>query len=552
MPGELFDRVETAAHIEFAIFLATLVGIAATVRRVLRQRAPLSWAALFLFPGILCYDSGLVLGADHVAALWAAPIFLLCLRYLESTERGYALLLGAVLAGALDTKYTAAILLPLPLVIVLARTVRSRARASSGWTPPLIVAAALVALTSPHWLKNALFYGDPLFPALRRWLPSHPWSAAAEAPYAIFFYLRRPPFSIGSVVEMVKTLVTFSFVPHDFPQYHGEMPVFGSLFTLCTPMLVLFGRQRRLPWLFAGAYMGVAAWFWIHEFDRYLQVLVPWMASATAVTLVLAWREGGIARTALGLLVGIQVVWGAAVPFMPTHRGAGSSIFKVVVDLLGAPLGESDRRTVSYGEWETIGHALPHDAKVLVHEEEIHLGLSTPSVLDYPGDQGKLYWGERGTSSPLQVWNVMRSHGISHVVWANALDHASDTVAGGLVFFDFVTHHTKRIGTYGGFVLAELRDTPPSDTPPGEVAYYPCDPDPRFAPGLYPLEALASDDGRVTLPDPHASMDDAFERARFLVFDARCHGQLPAEVRARFELLAARGHAMMLARRAEP
>ena len=59
--------------------------------------------ALFLFPGIFCYDSGLVLGADHVAALWAAPIFLLSLRYVERPSIAYALLLGTVVAGALNT-----------------------------------------------------------------------------------------------------------------------------------------------------------------------------------------------------------------------------------------------------------------------------------------------------------------------------------------------------------------------------------------------------------------------------------------------------------------
>ena len=110
-------------------------------------------------------------------------------------------------------------------------------------------------LTAPHWLKNAIFYGDPLFPLLRRWLPAHPWSAAAEAPYESWFLLRRPPWSLSGVLEMAKTLVTFSFVPHDFPQYHGERPISGSLFTLCTPLLV-FVRNRRLDWLFGGRLPG--------------------------------------------------------------------------------------------------------------------------------------------------------------------------------------------------------------------------------------------------------------------------------------------------------
>jgi len=553
--GALFDRVETAAHIEFAIFLMTLIGVGAMVRRILGDRVRQSWVALFLFPGIFCYDSGLVLGADHVAALWAAPIFLLSLRYLETPSKPYALLLGAAVAGPIDTKYTAIILLPLPLAVVLAHAFPrpGRPNASSAWTLPALTAASALVLTAPHWLKNALFYGDPLYPLLRRWLPAHPWSAAAEAPYATWFTLRHPPLSLSGVLEMAKTLVTFSFVPHDFPQYHGEVPVFGSLFTLCTPLLPFVGRRKRLYLLFGAAYLGIAAWFWIHEFDRYLQVLVPWMAGATAAVLVLVWREGGMLRLAVALLVGLQIVWGSAVPFIPSHRAAGSAILKVVIDQFGRidSMNAADRFT-SFREWEDLAGALPPGAKVLVHEEEIHLGLAAASALDYPGNQGVFYWGEPGASSPADVWKRLRAHRVSHVVWANNLDHATDTVAGGLVFFEFVAHHTKRVGTYGGFALAALADTPPPDVPPGEIAYYPCDEDPLFAPGLYPLESMARAPGDrrpVAPPIASVSMDQALARARFLVFDARCHGPLPGETRAAFELLAARGQAMMLVRR---
>jgi len=556
MPGSIFDRVETAAHMELAIFLATLVGVAAIVRRVLRKRAPLSWVALFLFPGIFCYDAGLVLGVDHIAAVFAAPIFLLCLRYVQAPSKPCALLLGAVVAGALNTKYTAVILLPLPLAIVVARATLHRAKAKepSAWIPAAWAAASVVVLTAPHWLKNMIYYGDPLFPALRRWLPSHLWSLAAEAPYESDFLLFRPRVTVSSIVEMAKTLVTFSFVPHDFPQYHGDLPVFGSLFTLTTPLLLLLGRRPRLYWLFGGVYLGIAAWFWIHELDRYLQVLVPWMAAATAVVLIVVWRQGGALRWAISLLVGLQIVWGGDIFFMPTHRAAGSAIPKIVVDLLGRgdPKHSADRLT-SYEDWEPMGRALPTGAKVLVHEEEIHLGLSAASVSDYPGNQGVFYWGEPGSSSPAEVWNLLRAHGVTHVVWASKLDHAVDTVAGGLVFFDFAAHHTKVIGTYRGFALAALLDTPPPNTPPGEVAYYPCDAGPPFVPGLYPLEAMARAPGDrrpIAAPIAGVSMEQAFERAQFLVFDVRCRGPLPDETRDRFELLAARGHSMMLERRA--
>jgi hypothetical protein len=555
MPGNLFDRLVTGAHIEFSIFLMTLVGVAAMTRRVLGARVGLSWAALFLFPGIFCYDSGLVLGADHVAAVFAAPILLLSVRYFEAPTKSHALLLAAAVAGALNTKYTAAILLPLPLVVVITRTALGRTRASSGsvWIPAGLATAALVALTAPHWLKNALFYGDPLFPLLRRWLPARPWSEAADAPYAAWFALWSPAFSLASVLEMAKTLVTFSFVPHDFPQYHGDVPVFGSLFTLFTPLLLFVQRRRRLGWLFAGSYLGIAAWFFIHQLDRYLQVLVPWMAAASAAVLIQVWREGGWARLAVSALVGLQIVWGAHVPFIPAHRAAGGAIYKVVVDLLGHGYANDSREWLTtFPEWEAIGRALPSGAKVLVHEEPIHLGISAASAQDYSGYQGVFYWGEPGASSPREVWTLLRAHGITHVVWADRLDHATDTVAGGLVFFEFATRHTRRIGAYGGFALGALYDAPPADVSSREVAYYGCDDRPPFVPGLYPLGALvrAVGDRRPLLPPiSGVSKEEAIERAQFIVFDARCHGPLPEKTRAQFELLAARGQSMLMVRR---
>lgn len=576
MPGSSFDRVVTAAHLEFCVLLMTLVGIPAIVRRILGERTPLAWAALFLFPGIFCYDSSLVLGADHVVAVFAAPIFLVSLRYLEAPSRAYAALLGAFIAGVIDTKYTGVILVVLPLAVVLVRAVRGvRARERGAAGAAWLVAATTLALTAPHWLKNLVFYGDPLFPSLRRWLPAHPWHEAAEAPFPAWFSLHHPPLSVESALDMLKTLATFSFVPHDFPQFHRDVPVFGSLFTLVTPLIFFLGRRPRLNWLIAGTYAGIAAWFWIHQFDRYLQPLVPWMAAATAIALVLVWRMGRALRVAVGCLVGVQVVWGAAVPFIPSHRGAGGNVIaKVVIDQLGRGYrGESGQKLLAYPEWEAIGRAIPKGAKLLVHEEELRAGLAVRSAIDYSGDQGAFYWGEPGASSPAEIHRLLRKHDITHVLWTKNTSHGSDTVAAGLAFFDFVTHHTDVIDTFGGYVLAALRAGTPPDTRPGSVAYYPCEtartplpPEawspvwaprglgwPIFSPGLYRLADMARwpGDGRpIALPAPGVAMDQAFERAEFVVFDARCHGALPDEVRERFELLAARGHAMMLRRRA--
>jgi hypothetical protein len=570
-PGTTFDHVETAAHLEWAIFLMTLVGVSALVRRMIGRRSPLAWAAVFLFPGIFCYDSGLVLGADHVAAVFAAPVLLATLRYVEAPSHRRALLLSALVAGALDTKYSAVILLPLPLVAVLATTLRNwRRQARSPGAPPWLSCCWLVAFTAPHWLKNWVFYADPLYPLLRRWLPARPWQHAAEAPYATWLTLHHPPFAAASFVEMLKTLVTFSFVPHDFPVFHRDWPVFGSLFTLLTPLVPLVAPRRPLKLAMLGAYLGLAAWFWLHEFDRYLVVLVPWMAATVAAVSALVWREARRARIMLAGLIGLEVTWGAAVPFIPSHRAAAAAIPRVVVDLLAhGYTTDATEPLRAYPEWESVARALPPAAKVLVHEERISAGLERASVQDFPGDQGALYWGAPGATTPLEVWRTLQAHGVTHLLWTERADRGFDTVAGGLVFFDFVTHHAKRLGSSDGLAFAKLGNVPPPPSEPGEVAYYPCpdDDEPQarastwdpvwapgaipgasFAPGLYPLGALARTDGKA-IPALGVTRAAALERARFALYDARCQGPFPPEARARFELIASRGQAMLFERK---
>jgi hypothetical protein len=330
--------------------------------------------------------------------------------------------------------------------------------------------------------------------------------------------------------------------------------VFGSLFTLCTPLVLLLRQPRRLLWVFAAAYLGIALWFWIHQFDRYLQVLVPWMVAGTAVVIGVAWRKGGWLRAAIAGLVGLQIVWGADVMFIPSHHAAGGALPKVLADLFASANSSGDRFVVD-AVWEEMGKALPPHAKVLVHEEVVHLGLHAESVLDCPGDQGLLYWGEPGATSPAEIWRQLHGRGVTHLVWASRTSHGSDTVAGALTFFELATRHARPVGSYGGLTLAALDEEPPPATPAGLVAYYPCPIDGTFKPGLYPLAALARSAGDLrSRSDPIAvpAISEAIERARYLLFDARCHGRLPDDARVHFELLAARGQAMLLLRRRSP
>lgn len=62
------------------------------------------------------------------------------------------------------------------------------------------------------------------------------------------------------------------------------------------------------------------------------------------------------------------------------------------------------------------------------------------------------------------------------------------------------------------------------------------------------LDALATPGPQRPPRAPsNTSLDESIERAKFLVYDSRCHGPLPERARLRFTLFAARGHQMLLA-----
>src|SRR5262249_38430543 len=154
--------------------LWTLTGIPALVRRLVpRTRAEGTWVVRFLFPGVLLYDSSLTAGGDHIAAVFAAPIFLMLLRAWPDLDVRYCFLLGALLAGSLVPKYRAILLLfvgPALAIafrglVLLPRLALHRRRADRHGAPASlgVFAAAILTFSAPHWLKNLFYYRDPFY-----------------------------------------------------------------------------------------------------------------------------------------------------------------------------------------------------------------------------------------------------------------------------------------------------------------------------------------------------------------------------------------------------
>lgn len=570
--GLLFDKVELAAHMEFFGFLWTLAAIPAALRLMLPPRyrprcLHLAWTARFLFPGVFLYDSSLSGGADHIAAIFALPTFTLLVRAWKELSPRYMALLLMTMAGGGLTKYTGAIIMvPYPALAIGIRALILGYRSLRGQVPhairrnwylgPLAAVGFGLLYTSPHWLKNLIYYTDPLYPTLYKYIASRPWTPDAADLYEWGYkdhQFWRPPRTLVGVKETVRALFNFSFVPNDYKTYHGTVPIFGSLFTLLLPC-ALFLRGTRRVWALMGyAYLGIGAWYWTHHQDRYLQAIVPLLAATTAAIIALLWRafreDGRGARIAslatravLMGLIGLQIVWGGDAYFIPTHAMIRSPQ-KAVLDLLAMGHKRKYReRFQIYQQFQSMRQAMPRGSRVLLHDNHVHLGIGVESVSDWGGWQFGISYGRM--SSPRAVYDMLREMGVTHVAWESELSKGWDSVAGDLVFFSFALNHTKNRSRHGRMVLAELGPPPVEDRFPAGVAWLGCNDDYRN--GLYELSEMTVPvfgPKRRALPKPRmadASAEELIGAASFVVVDGRCQRSLPPTFRTEFTLAAKR------------
>jgi hypothetical protein len=565
--GGLFDRVELAAHLELVTFLFTLAGIPVLLRRLLpSSNVRGAWAAFFLFPAIFVYDSELSCGADHVAALFAVPIFVALLRAWQGPAPANCALLGVCVTAAFSVKYTAASLVLGPSVALLARVVfvtvrrrEPRLSVRTAWLGLATFAVVCLALTAPHWLKNWVFYGDPLYPLLADYFHPHPWTADSFVWRGLF---RSTQMSIPDTVQVKSlrdlfyVLATFSVDVHDFKHFHGAVPVFGSLFSVATLALPFLKGTRSLLGLSVATYVGLAGWALLNAQDRYLQVLLPWMVVVTAGVLHLAWQAGMAARVASTLAVGLQVLWGADAGFLPSHAITHRAPAAATMDLIGGRYADTNpERLTPFMPWPRIGSSAGKDARVLLHEGDVHLGIGVPTVLDtVPFMFGVDYGRAR---SAADVEHLLRSLGVTHLVWGPT-SHGTDSLAGDLVFRAFASQFALPQAKFGPMTLARMPTKTPPATQFGSAVVLKCSRSP-YEPGVYELAQLAvpplSVDGPARYPAPRsrwrelsqAQQLEALSRAQFLVTEANCPFSAALRVPDEFRWIGQRGNLALLA-----
>jgi hypothetical protein len=474
-PGDLFHWMALSAHLEFVLFVATLAGIGVVVRRLGGGRAPLAGALMFVFPGFLIFDSSLIIGADHVLAFWVPPLLVAVLRWARRFEPREAMLVALPMGGAMLTKYQAVYLF-VPLALwAIAAAIRFRR-----WRPLVAWGMAVLAVWSPHWLTNCIFYGDPFYPMLHAWLPSHPFPPGAEAlrneviTPALFRLTGTPAQKIR---DTLVALFSFSFVVHDW-DLHGARPVFGSLFT-CLLVGLPFARARLRLWLLVIAiHLGIAVWFVTAHEDRYLQALLPAMVAVSAALVMLLPRRGALARGAVALLVVSQAVAGSDVYFYRNHGMAGDAPIKVFTDFVS--LGQKGQYKDQLRVWDDVdrndlSRRVPKGGKVLAHHLVEQLGLGVPSVTDGVGWQAAIDYLAQPT--PADVLALWRSLGITCISWKDPVQPRDrDFLAREAVFQRATALYVPRFETVGKYPFGalDLGALPAAARVPTNIAWIGC------------------------------------------------------------------------------
>ncbi len=485
-----------ALHMEFALFLWTLVGVAAGIQRLTGDFAlRATWVSFFLFPIIFVYDSNIGGAADHVLAFFAMPMVLATLQLRNGFSKGRCALLAVAFAGAFLSKYQAVYLaVPVGLIVIVlwlrdwfrsAVSTRSAGLAVSRrdlwWALATLVGVCLV-LVSPHLLKNYLFYKNPIYPFLQQvFLKSTPTVPNAVVlvnnilvdagcvPKGSFF---------ARLWHAIGLFFTFSFRPHY--SFSKDVPVFGSLFTLLLPCLLLVSARRAIALTAFIATGALLAWGMTYNVDRNLQTFMPIMVCVTGALLVKLWRLGWLARLGLVPLVALQLVWGADAPFYGIQHQLNSAM-----DLIRSTFeGRAKSRFDGYrSNFVAVRRALPSDSKVLLHGSHVSLGIDRDTLQDIVGFQGLISYHEVRT--PRELFDYFRSLGITHmartqVVWDSSRQEQ--------ILYDlFLSRYAVSVGDFGGISVNAMPTQPPPVEAPYHVLCLGLD---GYANGLYPIEAL--------------------------------------------------------------
>jgi hypothetical protein len=483
------QNVRLALMMELSVYLGTVALIPAFVRRLIptasRGETAAAGVTLFLFPSIFIYDTGIMGGSDHIVAFWALSAMVCWFDARQSRSFASWVFFGLHATGFL-AKYSSLYLLTGLIPVVLVDVFWRAQKRDAGRTFRLLAATASVALalTAPYWLRNIVWYHNPVYPLAHSVFPSTPWNSDAQA------WLANYQDSVwgnnGSwqsrFLETVKAFYNYQTKPYTWDDFVAGQAVFGfSYFASLCVLVFLREHKRRLFLMAALIHIGIAVWFNTHQHHmRYLTVLMPLMAaSASAVGVSFVSSSPRLGRLAIFCVFAAHVVLYADVPFRKTHRMAGRESTVGIGTNYIANHGPKSSRLSTYAPFDM----LPPEAVVLIHGVVPPLGFPRRTVSDAVGFQFGINYSEWGSAA--EIAKQLRFMGVTHLAWANSVEQA-DSIGGEALFQFFANQTTEQIAI-AGFTVGEL---PTETIESGDsLLFVGCDA-PLFETGLYSLKSL--------------------------------------------------------------
>ncbi len=499
-----------ALHLEFTVFLWTLIGVAGAVEYAVGERVRGAWAVYFLFPGIFVYDGSIGGSSDHYLALFVVPFCLAVALAARRFDARLCALAGAIGAGGLMTKLQAVyIIIPVAVLVAIAwgrlavKAVRKTPEVPT--LKQLALGALALALTgavvaSPHFIENWVYFNNPVYPLMMKvftntWPPFKDGPEIVRTTLADWHSHPNPDLAIR-LKDSLRLIFTFSIDPHY--SFYKNVPTFGSLFTLLTPIAFLVpGNRRILAAVFVGT-GSVFCWAMNYLVDRHLQSLLPIMVVATAAVIFKAWQLGWPARAGLAAVVAVQLVWGADMMFSGNDRLAnGVALIKTRYEGQGKTRYDRFR-----AEYISLGKSLPKDAVLLLHNHQTTLGFNRKVFFDWMGYSGFIDY--RTMKSSREVYDYFKKFGITHIV--DVPQHGLPTKQEEIVYNAFLKS-ARLIGQHGGFYVYEMPPTPPPEHAPYKVVSMGQN---GYADGLYEISDFAvwewGPPWQISFPSPRVPM----------------------------------------------
>lgn len=362
-----------------------------------------------------------------------------------------------------------------------------------------------------------MFYRNPFYPFAQSHFggnPTHP--RAAELFENMLGEAGNHPDGEGlaRIWETVRLMFDFSFHPHYTVGWVADWPLFGSLFTLLLPCVLIVRKPGRIALGAFACLVALAIWSNTYLTDRYLVAVTPMFAAVTAALVVEIHRMGWLARAGLVPLVGLQIVWGSDV-----WVWSGKKSIEGTMALARSGWEERTQTDERYPFWRTfrkVTDATPADAKILIRGSRPTLGIDRDVVEDLQWNQALLWY--EPIHDARELWQLYRDRGITHLLWLPNV-HYSGTIQSS-VLFAMLVHGTR--GEHGRIdawrMMALPQSPPPAATAPLMVATHKL----RFYPdGLYRLEDLkiyGRMEGRDDAPAQHAEPQRSYDRDDDLAF----------------------------------